>query len=165
MLRPRVYIFCHGKANENHELKTGFFVHQRIASAVKRVEFRRDRKMFILLRGCWCNVIVLNVRVPSEEKCDDSKDSYYEELEQGFDSFSQNCTKILLGDFNAKLGREDIFKLRTGNERPHQDSNGNGVRIVNLATSENLIFKGTMFLLQNIHKYTRTSPDGKTQPN
>jgi len=40
--------------------------------------------------------------------------------------------KILLGDFNAKVGRETIFKLTIGNESLHQDSNDNGVRIVNL---------------------------------
>jgi len=39
--------------------------------------------------------------------------------------------KILL-DFNAKVGRENIFKLTIGNEGLHQDSNDNGVRIVNL---------------------------------
>jgi len=39
--------------------------------------------------------------------------------------------RILLGDFNAKLGREDIFQPTIGNESLHQDSNDNGVRIVN----------------------------------
>jgi len=57
-LRPRDYIFCYGKGNENHELRTGLFVHQRIASAVKRVEFLRDRMSYIVLRGRLCNVIV-----------------------------------------------------------------------------------------------------------
>jgi hypothetical protein len=45
----------------------------------------------------------------------------------------------MLRDFNAKLGRECIFKPKTGNESLHQDSNDNGVRIINLATSKNLI--------------------------
>jgi len=47
--------------------------------------------------------------------------------------------KILLGDFNAKEGRDYIFKPTTGYERLHQDSNDNGVRIVNTATSKNLV--------------------------
>jgi len=69
---------------------------------------------------------------------------------------------ILLGDFNAKVGRENIFKLTFGNESLPQDSNDNGIRIVNSATSKNLVVKSTMFLHRNIHKYTWTSPDGKT---
>ena len=46
-----------------------------------------DRMLYIVLWGCWFNIIVLKVNAPSEEKSDDSKDSYYEELEQGFDHF------------------------------------------------------------------------------
>jgi hypothetical protein len=44
--------------------------------------------------------------------------------------------KILLGDFNAKVGKENIFKPTIGNETLHQDSNDNGVRIENFATSK-----------------------------
>jgi hypothetical protein len=47
--------------------------------------------------------------------------------------------KSLLGDFNTEVGRENIFKLTIGNEGLHQDSNDNGVRIVNVATSKNLV--------------------------
>ena len=52
----------------------------------------------------------------------------------------------LLGDFNAKLWKENIFKLTIGNESLHQDSNDNGVSIVNFATSYKLVVKSTMFL-------------------
>jgi len=100
---------------------------------------------YIALRGCWCIIIVLNVHAPSEETSDDSKDSFYEELEQVFFyHFPKYHMKILLGDFNAKVGRENIFKLTIGNEGLHQDSNDD--RIVNFATSKNLVVKSTMFL-------------------
>jgi hypothetical protein len=70
--------------------------------------------------------------------------------------------KILLGDFNAKVGRENIFKSTIGNESSYEISNNdNGVRVVNFATSKNLVVKSTMFPNRNIHKYTWTSPDGR----
>jgi len=65
-------------------LGTGFFVHHRIVSAVKTVEFFSDRLSYIVLRGCWCNIIFLNVHATSEEKSGDSKDNFYKELEQVF---------------------------------------------------------------------------------
>jgi len=101
------------------------------------------------------------VHAPSEGKSEESKDSFYEELEQVFDHFPKYHMKILLGDFKAKVGREIIFKPTIGQEILHQDSNDNGVRLVNFATSKNLMVKSTMFPHRNIHKYTWTS-DGKT---
>jgi hypothetical protein len=70
--------------------------------------------------------------------------------------------KILLGHFNARVGRENIFKPTIGNESLYRDSNYNGVRIVNFATSKNLVVKKMMFPHQNIRKYTCTYPDGQT---
>jgi len=49
--------------------------------------------------------------------------------------------KILLGYFNVKLGREDIFKPKIGNESLHQDNNDNGVRIVNFAASKTYLLR------------------------
>jgi hypothetical protein len=49
--------------------------------------------------------------------------------------------KIILGDFNAKVGMENIFKLTIRNESLREISNDNGVRTVNFATSKNLVAK------------------------
>jgi exonuclease III len=132
------YTFFYGKGNENHELGTGLFVHKKIIPSVKRVETVSDRMSYIILRGCWCHIIVLDVHAPTEDKTDDVKDSFYEKLERFFEKFPKYHMKILLGDFNAKVGREDIFKPTTGNESLHEISNDNGVRIVNFPTSKNL---------------------------
>ena len=51
----------------------------------------------------------------------------YEELEQVFDHFPKYHRKILLADFNAKLGREGIFKPTIWNDSLHQDSNDYGI--------------------------------------
>jgi hypothetical protein len=70
--------------------------------------------------------------------------------------------KILLGDFNANVGRENIFKLTIKNESLHDISNDNRVRVVNFPTPKNLFVKHTMFPHCKIYKYTWTSPEGKT---
>ena len=75
------------------------FVHHKIVSAGKRVEFGRDRLSYIVLRCRLCNFIVLNVHVPSEKKSDDSKDGFYDELEQEFLSFSQVPYEIYIRTF------------------------------------------------------------------
>jgi hypothetical protein len=69
-------------------------------SKVMNVEFVNDRASYIMLRGCWCD-IVLNVLVPTEDKTDNTKGSFCEELESAFDQFS-------------KLER-DFFKPANGN--------------------------------------------------
>jgi len=57
-------------------LGPGYFVQHRTVTTVKRVEFVSDRVSYIVLRGRWCNIFVLNVHAPSKEKSDDSKDNF-----------------------------------------------------------------------------------------
>jgi hypothetical protein len=73
------------------------------------------------------------VLAPCEDKGDDVKDSFYEELGRVFDQFPRYDMKILLGDFNANVGRENIFKPTIGNESLHEIRNDNGFRVVTFA--------------------------------
>jgi hypothetical protein len=98
---------------------------------------------YIILRGRWCNIIVLNVHAPCEDNSDDVKGSFYEELGRVFDQFLRYDINILLGDLNAKVGREDNFKPTNGNESSHEINKDNGDREVSFATSKNLVFRST----------------------
>jgi hypothetical protein len=118
---------------------------------------------YIILRGRLCHIIVLNIHAPTEDKTDDVKASFYEELERVFDKFPKYHMKILLGDFNAKVGREDIFKPTIRNKNLHEISIDNKVRLVKFAickTSQSKVQRSHN--ATSIHKYNWTSPDVKT---
>jgi hypothetical protein len=100
-VRAGNYDFFPWKRKRKSSMGKGFFVHHRIVSAVRREEFVSDRMSYRVWRGRWCNFIVLNVQVTSEEKSDGSKDSFMKKLEQIFDHFSKYYTKFLLVDFNT----------------------------------------------------------------
>lgn len=119
--------------NGNHELGNEFFVHK------KSYQPSRGQSlsvMYIILIGCWCIIIILNVHAPTKDKNDDMKDSFYEKLECVFDLFLKYHMNILLGHFNAKVGRGDTVKPTIGSESLREISNDTGVRLVNFATSK-----------------------------
>ena len=104
-LRAGDYNFFLWKRIKNYQLGT--------VSAVKRLEVVSDRMLYMVLRVCWCNIIVLNVHAPREEKSDDSIVRFYEEFEQVFFfyHFPKYHMEILLGYFKAKGGKR-IFSNR-----------------------------------------------------
>jgi hypothetical protein len=71
----------------------------------------------------------------NEDKTDDVKNSFYEELERVFDKFPKCKTKILL-DSDAEIRKENIFKPTIGSENLHKIKNDNGVRVVKVARSK-----------------------------
>jgi hypothetical protein len=72
------------------------------------------------------------VHAPFEDMSDDIKHSLCEELGCVFDQFPRYNMKML-GDFNAEVGTDDIFRLTIRNESSFEISNDNGVRVVNFA--------------------------------
>jgi phage terminase large subunit-like protein len=50
---------------------------------------------YIILKGPWCNIIVLNLLAPTEDKIDDMKDSFYEELEHLFNKVCKYHIKFV----------------------------------------------------------------------
>jgi len=68
----------------------------------------------------------------------------------------------MLGDMNAKLGKEKVFSQVVGCHTLHDISNENGEMVANYAISNDMFFISTNFQHKKIHIETWTSPDHQT---
>jgi hypothetical protein len=87
---------------------------------------------YAIQRGRWCDVIVLNAHVPTEDKRDYTIGSFYEELQRILHQFPKYGTKKLLGDFSAKWNEKIFSKKLFWNESLHETGNGKGFTTVHL---------------------------------
>src|SRR5699024_5911508 len=71
------------------------------------------------------------------------------------------AVKMIVGDFNAKVGREEEYRPIIGPESLHQESNENGVLMVCFATVKQMIVSSTYFPRKDLHKGTWISPNGR----
>ena len=106
-------------------------------------------------------IIAQLVHMP-QQRDDEEKDSFYLELETVYSQCPKHDIKIVLGDFNAKVGKEENNYPYAGRNGLHEECNGNGYKLVQFAAATDMIIGGTIFTHKNIHKVTWRSPDGVT---
>jgi hypothetical protein len=80
-------------------------------------------------------------------------------MERVYDSTAINDTRIILGDPNAKVGKEATHRESTGAHSLHEESKDNGCKLIDFAMCKNVI-SSTCFSHKEIHKRTWVSPDG-----
>lgn len=57
---------------------------------------------------------MINVHAPHNESAEDVKDDYYETFARVYDELPAYDIKIVIGDFNTKVGKEEVYPLAKG---------------------------------------------------
>jgi len=86
---------------------------------------------------------MINVHAPHNESSETDEDDYYELLAKTYDELPAYDIKVVLGDFNAKVGKEEMFKPTMGRYGLHENTNENGERMIFFAAERNLVVKST----------------------
>ena len=100
--------------------------------------------------------------VPTEDKADIEKEKLFDDLQMATDRTRKSDTILILGDANAKLGNEDIYKEVSGKRTLHELSNRNGEMVLEFAMGNSLTVMSTQFQYRRIHKGTLLAPDRTT---
>ncbi|XP_022177130.1 craniofacial development protein 2-like [Myzus persicae] len=138
-------IIFYGECNGRRQFGTGFAVHKSIVPLVIEFKSTNNRISTMTIKGKFFDITFLNGHAPTEEKTPEEKDEFYENLEQTLNETSRNRIRIVLGDFNAKLEKESIFRTTIGNHSMHDITSDNGLRLIDFASGGGLVVKSTMF--------------------
>jgi hypothetical protein len=88
----------------------------------------------------------------------EEEDNFYTLLDREYCAEPRHNVKIILGDMNAKVRREEALRPTTGRDSTHEESNDNGLRLVDFAVDHEMTISSTY-----PHKVTWKSPDGVTE--
>jgi hypothetical protein len=103
---------------------------------------------------------LINGHVPTNENTEETIGEFYNLLEQNVNQVASSDIQIILEDFNAKVGKDSIYKPTICNESLHNETNDNGMKIIQFAIPKGLNVRNTTFLHKDIHKETWYSADG-----
>jgi exonuclease III len=107
-----------------------------------------ERLCKLRLMGKFNNISLISVYAPMEDKMDEIKEQFSEDLQKVVDNTPKSDIIIILGDLNARLGTEDAFTGVTGQYTLHQNTSGNGELLSEFAVLNNM----TIMSMQLQHK-------------
>ena len=121
-----------------------------------------DKICVLRIKGKFHNYSIINTHCPTNDKTQEDKERHYDLLGQTYDNCPKHDAKIIIGDMNAKVGKESIYRPVIGAHSLHSVTNDNGMRLIEFAASKSMAISSTYFAHKNIHKYTWKHPNGNT---
>jgi exonuclease III len=115
-----------GPNNRTGQLGTGFIIDKKIRKSLLDYEAVSYRICKIRLKGRFRNVTLVSVHTPAEERNGEEKEEFYDILGRTCEIAPKYDIFILVGDFNARIGKEDFMKGIAGRYSLHEETNENG---------------------------------------
>jgi len=142
-------------------LGMAFIIEKSSTKSIKSIKTINNRLMLLRLKYKNKNYTIINVHAPCN--VDNRKDlenvvKFWERLEIEISKIPRNDVKILLGDFNAQIGRERKFRKTVGLYPAHRMTNKNGMRLIQLCQQFNMKISSTSFNKKPKKQKTWRSP-------
>lgn len=122
-----------------------------------------DRIILARFRSKIRHITIVQCYAPTEDAEPDKKEEFYTQLTSTLQRIHKKDIVILMGDLNAKVGTDNTGVRNIMGKHGLGVKNNNGDRLIELCQTFGLVICGTIFPHKDIHKYTWTSPNGRTR--
>ena len=157
-------LYYSGRNDNVGQSGVGLLLDKDTANCVLEWKPVSDRIITIRLNSNHIKTVLYKYMPPKIKIHDIEKDSFYASLQNVIEKTPKHDMLIVMGDLNAKIGLGQAGEEKVvGQHGLQSERTDNGDRFVELCKANNLAITSTMFIHKDIHKYTWTSPDGRTR--
>jgi exonuclease III len=149
------FTVCYSGNKKKRQFGTGFLINKKYKHLIMGFNPETDRICSLRIRGIFFNTTIICAHAPTEEKEELQKDNFYEDLERIYRKAPKYDIKIVMGDFNAKVGKEQELRPTVGKYSLHEETNNNGWRMIDFAITKNMAIRSTLLQHKRIHKEPR----------
>ncbi len=155
-------LYTVGKENRS-DSGVGFLVNQQLANNVVEFKSTSDRVAMIVIKLSHRYMLkVIQVYAPTSAHDDDEIEDMYEEINHLMD-YSKTHYTMVIGDFNAKIGKQKDTEASVMGKYGTGIRNERGDRLIEFARSRNLYIANGKFQRKEKNLWTWKSPDGATR--
>ena len=119
-----------------------------------------ERRMVARFKSRYTKLSVIQCYTPTNDVEEETKDTFYQQLQKALDNVPSHDVLLVIGDLNAKVGRSNEVREKTMGKNGCGEMNDNGERLADICGLNDLVIGGTIFEHKEIHKLTLISPDG-----
>ena len=160
-----LFIFSGYDEDGPHREGVGLFISKAARKTLRGWEKHGPRMMMasFTTRKKDINMNIVQVYAPTNDAEDEDKDSFYNKLQDVVSKLPNKDVNIIMGDLNAKVGKDNRNYEQVMGKHGLGEMNDNGDRFLAFCTYNRMIIGGTVFPHKKIHKATWVSPDGQTE--
>ena len=155
-------LFYYREGDQQSQGGVGFLVHRSLINNIITIESVSSRVVYLILRiSKRYSLKVIQVYAPTSSHPDDEVETMYEDVSRAIHTSKTHFT-VVMGDFNAKLGKKSDDELRVG-QFGYGQRNPRGQRLADFLEKEGLFMMNSFFQKPPHRKWTWMSPDGSTR--
>ena len=158
------YLYSGNEREEDaHTHGVGLLLSKDAAKSLIEWEPVSDRIITARFTSKGRNITIIHCYAPTNSAESEEKETFYQDLQTVTQKLPKRDIQVVMGDMNAKIGKDnDNWKGTMGKEGLGQ-MNENGLLFADFCTLNELIIGGTLFPHKPTHKATWISPDLRTE--
>ncbi len=146
---------------KDHMRGVGFLLSKRAKDALLGYNPVNSRIIVARFNGAPLNIAVIQLYAPTSDSTEEEVEIFYWQLEHIIEELPKKDVKIMIGDWNAKVGTDNVGWEQVMGCHGYGKHNDRGERLLEFAFKNDLLITNTRFQQKDSRKWTWMAPDGK----